>query len=253
MSYFYSVVEDKALSNTSNFREAIQKAKGQALVGPNVIKNALPFVGGGLIITALGSFGGLGVMTNNPAIFMPTFWVALVAQIALFFVASNIAAKGNNSTALPLLATYSLLTGYTLSGLIAVALGTDGVGIAGIGSAALACGVVFIAARQIGSNLSEEDGFALTRTVGLGVVGVLLAIVGQFVFTLFGGPIPQFLDIAIAAFGVLVFVGASVVDFFILPRTYKDEQYLSAALSMYLTYINLFVFILRLLIAINRD
>jgi FtsH-binding integral membrane protein len=52
---------------------------------------------------------------------------------------------------------------------------------------------------------------------------------------------------------VLIFVGAAVVDFFILPRSYKDEQYLSAALSMYLTYINLFVFILRLLIAINRD
>jgi uncharacterized protein len=45
-----------------------------------------------------------------------------------------------------------------------------------------------------------------------------------------------------------------VVDFYILPRTYKDDQYLPAALSMYLTYVNLFVFILRLLIAINgRD
>lgn len=241
------------MSNTSNFREAISKAKGQTLVGPNVIKNALPYVGGGLILTALGSFGGLSVMASNPAIFMPTFWVAFIAQIGLFFVAMNVASKGNNSTALPLLATYSLLTGYTLSGLLAVALGTAGVGITGIGFAALSCGIVFIAARQIGSNLSEEDGFALTRTIGIGVVAILIAVVGQFIFAMFGGPIPQFLDIAISAFGVLVFCGASVVDFFILPRTYKDEQYLSAALSMYLTYINLFVFILRLLIAINRD
>jgi FtsH-binding integral membrane protein len=245
--------EDRVLSNTSNFREAISKAQGQSLVGPNVIKNALPYVGGGLILTALGSFGGLNVMATSPAIFMPTFWVALIAQIALFFVAMNVASKGNNSTALPLLATYSLLTGYTLSGLLAVALGTAGVGVTGIGAAALSCGVVFIAARQIGSNLSEEDGLALTRTIGIGVVAVLIAVVGQFVFALFGGPIPQFLDIAISGLGVLVFCGASVVDFFILPRTYKDEQYLSAALSMYLTYINLFVFILRLLIAFNRD
>ncbi|MFM7470665.1 MAG: Bax inhibitor-1 family protein [Nodosilinea sp.] len=241
------------MSNTSNFREAIRKAQGQALVGPNVINKALPFVGSGLVITALGALGGLGVMTNNPTIFMPTFWVALIAQFGLFFVASNIAAKGNNSTALPLLATYSLLTGYTLSGLIYVALGVAGVGITGIAAAALACGAVFIGGRQIGSNLSEADGFALSRTVGLGVIGILVAVVGQFIFTLFGGPIPQFLDLAISAFGVLIFVGAAVVDFFILPRTYKDDQYLSAALSMYLTYINLFVFILRLLIAINRD
>ncbi|HEY9738164.1 MAG TPA: Bax inhibitor-1 family protein [Trichocoleus sp.] len=241
------------MSNTSNFREAIRKAQGQSLVGPNVIKNALPYVGGGLVLTAVGAFGGLNVLAANPGIFMPTFWVALIAELVLFFVANRVAAEGKNSTALPLLATYSLLSGYTLSGLLFLALGTSGVGIIGIGAAALACGVTFIAAQQIGSNLSEEDGFALTRTIGIGVVAVLIAVVGQFVFSLFGGPIPQFLDIAISGLGVLVFMGAAVVDFFILPRTYRDEQYLSAALSMYLTYINLFIFILRLLIAINRD
>lgn len=241
------------MSNTSNFREAIRKAHDQALIGPNVIKNALPYVGGGLVLTAVGAFGGLNVLAANPSLFMTTFWVALIGNLVLFFVAQRVASEGKNSTALPLLATYSLLSGYTLSGLLFVALGTAGVGIAGIGAAALACGVTFIAARQIGSNLSEADGFALTKTVGLGVVAVLIAVVGQFVFSLFGGPIPQFLDIAISGLGVLIFMGAAVVDFFVLPRTYKDEQYLSAALSMYLTYINLFVFILRLLIAINRD
>lgn len=241
------------MSNTSNFREAIRKAQDQALVGPNVIKKALPFVGAGLVLTALGAFGGLNVLASNPGIFMPTFWVALIAELALFFVAQNVAAKGNNSTALPLLATYSLLSGYTLSGLLYVALGTSGVGITGIGASALACGVTFIAARQIGSNLSEADGFALTKTVGLGVVAIVIAVVGQLVFGLFGGTIPTYLDIAISAFGVLIFMGAAVVDFFILPRSYKDEQYLSAALSMYLTYINLFIFMLRLLISINRD
>jgi hypothetical protein len=33
---------------------------------------------------------------------MPTFWVALIAEFALFFVAQNVAAKGNKSVALPL-------------------------------------------------------------------------------------------------------------------------------------------------------
>ena len=42
------------MANTSNFRQAIREAKGQSLVGPNVIANALPFVGGGLILTAVG-------------------------------------------------------------------------------------------------------------------------------------------------------------------------------------------------------
>lgn len=242
------------MSNTSNFRQAIREAKGQALLGPNVIANALPFLGGGLVLTALGTYGGLGVIGSNPELFMPTFWVALIAEFALFFVARGVAEKGNNSLALPLLATYSLLSGYTLSGLIFVALRTQGVGLQGIGIAALGCGVTFIAARQIGSNLSEEDGMALTKTIQLGIIALVVVLVAQLLFSFFGVYTPTWLDIAISGIGVFLFAGAAVVDFYILPRTYRNDQYLPAALSMYLTYINLFIFILRLLIALNgRD
>lgn len=230
------------------------EARQHALVGPNVIANALPFLGGGLVLTAVGTYGGLGVMQNYPTLFMPVFIGALIAQLVLFFVARNVAEKGNNSTATPMLALYSLLSGFTLSGIVFVALGTRGVGAQGIGIAALGCGITFIVARGLGSNLSDRDGMALTKTVGLGIVALLVVIVGQLLFTLFGVYTPTWLEIAISGIGVLLFAGASVVDFYILPRTYRDDQYLSAALSMYLTYINLFVFILRLLIALNgRD
>lgn len=242
------------MSNTSNFRKAIRETQGQAIIGPDVISNALPYLGGGLILTALGTYGGLGVLGSRPEIFMPTFWVALIAEFALFFVARGIAEKGNNSTALPLLALYSLLSGYTLSGIVALALSTSGVGIQGVGIAALGCGVTFIAGRNIGSNLSDEDGMALTQTVSLGIIALLVVLVGQLLFAVFGVYTPSWLEIGISGIGVALFAGSAVVDFYILPRTYKDEQYLPAALSMYLTYINLFVFILRLLIAINgRD
>lgn len=242
------------MSNSSNFREAIRNAQNQSLVGPNVIANALPYVGGGLILTAAGTLGGLRVLANQPALFMQTLLVAVIAELALFFVARSVAMKGNNSVALPLLATYSLLSGYTLSGLVNLATQTPGVGIEGVGVAALACGITFIAARSIGSNLSEEDGFALTKTVQLGILALIVVIIGQFVLSFFGIYAPNTLEIAISAIGVLLFVGAAVVDFFVLPRTYTDEQAIPAALSMYLTYVNLFVFILRLLIATNsRD
>jgi uncharacterized protein len=242
------------MSNTSNFRKAIQEAQTQAIVGPNVIANALPWVGGGLVLTAGGAWGGLNVLATNPELFMPTFIGAIVLELILFFVASSVAQKGNNAVALPLLATYSLLSGYTLSGLVFVALQTQGVGMAGVGFAALGCGVTFIGGRQIGSNLSETDGMALTRTIRLGIIALCVVLFGQLLLSLFGVYTPGFLEVAISAIGVLLFVGSAVVDFFILPRTYKDEEYLPAALSMYLTYVNLFVFILRLLIALNsRD
>jgi uncharacterized protein len=242
------------MSNTSNFRQAINQAKNQTLIGSNVIANALPYVGGGLILTAIGTYGGLFVRANNPEIFFPTFIAAFVVELILFFVAQNVAEKANNKVALPLLAAYSLLSGYTLSGIVAVALGTKGVGIAGIGFAALGCGITFIGANKVGSNLSESDGMALTKTIGLGIMALFVVILAQVIFRLFGVYTPSWLEIGISGIGVLLFVGSAVVDFFILPRVYRDEQYLSAALSMYLTYINLFIFILRLLIALNsRD
>ena len=242
------------MSNTSNFRDAIRQAQGKALVGSNVVSNALPYLGGGLVLTALGTYGGLGVIQTNPAIFMPTFWVSVVASLGLFFVAQNVARSGNNSVALPLLAFYSLLTGYTLTGLVALAIGTAGVGIQGVGIAALGCGVTFVAARNIGSNLSDQDGLALAQTVRLGVIALVVVCLAQFGLSIFGIYTPSWLEVGISGVGTLLFAGCAVVDFYVLPRTYKDEQYLSAALSMYLTYINLFVFILRLLIALNsRD
>ncbi|AFZ35577.1 hypothetical protein Sta7437_2025 [Stanieria cyanosphaera PCC 7437] len=242
------------MSNTSNFRQAIREAKGQALLGPNVIANALPYLGGGLILTALGTYGGLGVINARPDLFMPTFIGAVIAELVLFFIARGVAEKGDNSTALPLLALYSLLSGYTLSGLVFVALSTSGVGIPGIGIAAAGCGVTFIVGRNIGSNLSESDGLALAQTVRLGVIALLVVLVAQLGLAFFGVYTPGWLEIAISGIGVALFVGSAVVDFYILPRAYRNDQYLPAALSMYLTYINLFVFILRLLIALNsRD
>lgn len=242
------------MTTTSNFRAAINKARNESLVGPNVINKALPYLGGGLILTAVGTYGGLGMIQNNPSLFMTTFFVALIAELILFFVVRGIAERADNGTALPLLAVYSLLSGYTLSGLIFAALGTEGVGLNGIAIAALGCGVTFVVARNIGSNLGDEDGLALTKTVSLGMIALLVVVVLQLVLSLFGVFTPSWLEIGISGFGVFLFAGVSVVDFYILPRTYNDNQYLSAALSMYLTYINLFIFILRLLIAINsRD
>lgn len=242
------------MSNTSNFKKAMQEVQGQSVLGPNVISNALPYLGGGLVLTALGTYGGLGVIASRPDLFMPTFIGAIIAELVLFFVARGVAQQGNNSTALPLLALYSLLSGYTLSGIVYLALSTSGVGIQGVGIAALGCGVTFIAGSKIGSNLSEEDGLALSQTVRLGVTALLVVLVGQLLFSFFGIYTPSWLEVAISGIGVALFAGVAVVDFYILPRTYEDEQYLPAALSMYLTYINLFVFILRLLIAINsRD
>ncbi|MCP9833649.1 MULTISPECIES: Bax inhibitor-1 family protein [unclassified Cyanobium] len=232
----------------SNFQEAIREAQSGALIGPNVVNKALPYVGGGMVLTAVGVVGGLS-MIGNP-IFMPLFWVSLIGNFILFFVAQNAAMKGNNGTALPILTAYSLITGFTLSGIVAMAIGTAGIG--AIGTAALATGITFVIASVVGRNMSDNLGQALSGVVGLGIVGLLIAMVVQLVGGIF---IPGFggngFELMIAGFGTVLFVGAAFVDFYTMPRTYSDDQYLAGALGMYLTYINLFIFILRLIIALQ--
>jgi FtsH-binding integral membrane protein len=240
-----------AMPASSNFQEAIREAQSSALVGPNVVNKALPFVGGGMVLTAGGVMGGLALMASNPAAFMPLFWVALIGNFILFFVAQNIAMKGNNSTALPLLAAYSLITGFTLSGIVAYALSVAGVG--AIGTATLATGITFVAASVMGRRMSDSVGQALSGVVGLGVVGLIIAMLVQIVGSLFAPGVfgGTGLELLIAGFGTVLFVGAAFVDFYTMPRTYRDDQYLAGALGMYLTYINLFIFILRLIIALQ--
>jgi uncharacterized protein len=237
----------------SNFQAALQDAKGQALIGPQVIRNALPYVGGGLLLTALGTYGGLSVIKTNPGIFFPTFIAAIVVELILYFVVARIAENGNKSIALPMLTLYSLLSGYTISGLVYAALRSEGVGLKGVMAAAIGCGLTFIAARSIGSNMSDQNGQALSKTVFIGIAALFVVCIVQFLFSLMGFGTPTWLEIAISGVGVVLFMACAVVDFYILPRTYRDDQYLPAALSMYLTYINLFVFILRLLLSLARS
>ena len=71
---------------SSNFQQAIREAQSGAIVGPNVVNKALPYVGGGMVLTSLGVIGGLSLQVTNPALFMPLFWVALIGNFILFFV-----------------------------------------------------------------------------------------------------------------------------------------------------------------------
>ena len=235
---------------SSNFQNAIREAQSSALVGPNVVNKALPYVGGGMALTAAGVVGGMATMGSiGFSAFNTLSLVAIIPWFILFFVASNAASKGNNGTALPLMATFSLLTGFTLTGLVVQAIAVAGV--TSIGIAALATGLTFVIASVVGRRMSDSVGQALSAVVGLGLMGLVIAMLGIFVAGFFIPGIYEATNLAIAGFGTILFVGMAFVDFYTMPRTYRDDQYLAGALGMYLTYINLFVFILRLVIAIQ--
>ena len=105
----------------------------------------------------------------------------------------------------------------------------------------------------MGRRMSDSVGQALSAVVGLGIIGLVIAMVVQIVGSIFAPGMFSIggFELMIAGFGTVIFVGAAFVDFYTMPRTYSDDQYLAGALGMYLTYINLFIFILRLIIALQ--
>ena len=81
---------------SSNFQEAIREAQSSALVGPNVVNKALPYVGGGMVLTAAGVLGGIATYVSMaPGVFQMLSFAAIIPWFILFFVAQNAANKAN--------------------------------------------------------------------------------------------------------------------------------------------------------------
>ncbi len=145
---------------SSNFQNAIREAQSSALVGPNVVNKALPYVGGGMVMTALGVLGGLSMQpmpslgqAGSP-LFFPLFIAAFIGEIVLFFMASSAANNANNAKALPLLSAFSLLTGFTLSGIVGLAYQVAGMG--AIATAVIATGLTFVIASVVGKKNERQ-------------------------------------------------------------------------------------------------
>ena len=56
---------------SSNFNQAIREAQTSSIVGPNVVQKALPYVGGGMVLTSLGVLAGVSLIATNPSLFQP--------------------------------------------------------------------------------------------------------------------------------------------------------------------------------------
>ena len=56
---------------SSNFNQAIRDAQTSSIVGPNVVQKALPYVGGGMVLTSLGVLAGVSLIATNPSLFQP--------------------------------------------------------------------------------------------------------------------------------------------------------------------------------------
>jgi FtsH-binding integral membrane protein len=192
--------------------------------------------------------GGRLVLTSfGHAIFSgPVVIVLFLATLGLVFLISFKINSLQPSTALALFMLYAGLLGLMLSSIF---LTYTGVSITR---------VFFISAASFGAlslwgYTTQRDLTAMGTFLRMGLIGLIIAIVVNMILAAFGvstGP----LDFIISCIGVLIFAGLTAYDTQKIKEMYDvmDDGTIAArksvmgALTLYLDFINLFLFLLRL-------
>jgi FtsH-binding integral membrane protein len=197
----------------------------------------------GLAITAVVAFSIASSPTLIQAVVMNRllFIGLFVAQIALVFYLSARVDRIAPGTASLLFVAYSALTGVTLSVLVLVYTG------ASIATTFVVTAGMFGALALYGSTTTRSlAGFG--QFLFMGLIGLVLAsLVGMFWHS-------EALQFLISVIGVIVFTGLTAWDAqrlkqmaLALPEGQVGSYAIVGALSLYLDFINLFVFLLRFL------
>ncbi len=169
-------------------------------------------------------------------------WILFIGTLGIIFTSRAW------STKYPLnrfmFATFAFITGVTAAPLVGVvAASPEGVAI--LSKALLASALTFSAAGLLGwttkMNLSGMRSYLLFGLIGLIVVGIM----GFFI------PWGSSMERLYSGVGILLFVAFTAYEFNKL-KFYPEDRYIEAALGLYLSIFNLFILILRFMMA-GRD
>jgi len=172
----------------------------------------------------------------------PLFWVALFAPLAIVFILGFGINRISTRAAQALFWVYAALIGVQFSSLFLVYTGTS------IAQAFFATAAAFLGLSLYGYT-TKRDLSAMGTFLIMGVVGILVALVLNMFLRSPG------LDLAISAIGVLVFAGLTAYDAQKIKSIYfavagngeaMAKSAVIGALNLYLDFINMFLFLLRL-------
>jgi len=196
---------------------------------------------GGLLITAATAW----FVSSSPALVAAIFgnrllfWILIIAQLGIVFALSARVERMASGTASLLFAAYSALTGVTLSSILLVFTGES------VFTTFVVTAGMFGALAMYGT-VTRRELSGLGQFLFMGLIGLVLAsIVGIFWHN-------DALQFVISFVGVIVFAGLTVYD----AQGLKQLAFASAgaptsgttivgALTLYLDFINLFLFLLR--------
>ncbi len=198
---------------------------------------------GGLLVTGVTAFAASSSETLMAAIFgSPLMWVVMLAPLAMVFFLSMRIDRMQPSTAAGTFLAYSLVNGLSFSVIfLAYDLGS-------IFQVFVIAAGMYAAAAAYGF-LTKRDLTGMGSFLFMGLVGLIIA----SVVNIFLGSGP--LDFAISVIGVLIFTGLTAYEMNKIKEQavvmYAGEglaqkRAIIGALSLYLNFINLFLYLLRL-------
>jgi modulator of FtsH protease len=197
---------------------------------------------GALGVTALGAY----IALNNHQImlwFAQHFFYGLIIYFGAFFACKAMINKpGLNLIGLGL---FGAVTGLILSPLLAYAIYEAGGSMSIITNAFVITGAAF--AGLTGYVLVTKKDFSfMGAALSIGLFLVIGALISNFFI---GG---DSFGLAISIVGVVLFAGYILYDTSRILKEYETMNPISGALHLYLDFVNLFIFILRIILASRR-
>ncbi len=200
------------------------------------------FFGLAILTTAAGAYVGLNYFAN---LFLstPAMMVMFVIQLIMIFSAKWWSKKAPLSYLM--FAAFAFISGFTVVPLLGYVLAVTG-SFNLILQALLATALMFSGAAIFGYttnlNLQGMRGFLTLAVLGM----VIVSIIGIFL------PWGSTFEMIFAGVGVLVFSAYAMYDIQMI-KNYPENAYIDAALQLYLDIFNLFIYIVRLILSLNRN
>ena len=194
-------------------------------------------------VTAFGvatSPGVLSMVYGNQIV----FWGLMIAELALVFAISGAINKLSLTTATLLFVLYSVINGVVLSSIFLIYTATS------IASVFFITAGTFAVMAFIGYT-TKTDLTSMGKILMMALIGLIIASLVNVFFVKSSG-----FDLIVSYVGVLIFVGLTAYDsqkikqmLLMAPDASDASQKLAlvGALSLYLDFINLFIYLLRIL------
>ena len=225
---------------------SMEKQLAMSTAFPTLLRKVYVWMTLALVITGVAAYG----VATSPGLMMTIatnkilLWGLLIAELALVFGVSAAINRLSLTTATLMFVLYSVINGVTLSFLFAIYTASS------IANVFLITAGTFAAMAVLGY-VTKTDLSSLGKILMMALIGMIIATLVNVFFVKSSG-----FDLIISYVGVLIFVGLTAYDsqkikHMLMTAEDAGEGYqklaLLGALTLYLDFINLFIYLLRIL------